>query len=300
VRSVGKDERTSCVEERFVGNLVVVEPEVACREIVLDMTATSPPTRRTEDRGVQLGERRRSDARAVDGQGEARRLRLLAGRCEEHDEQRSDRPAQEASSATVTGACVDHLLTHGVIVGMTGSGKTGLVTVLVEEALRAQVPVLVIDIKGDLPNLALAFPSFDTATMTPWVEPAPGDADGIADPPVVASAIAARRAGLSKHGIGEPELADFGARLLVRVITPGSDAGERLHLLSSLERRSPRWDHDVPGARAGLSAAISLVLRLIGRESDPGRSKEHALLAVLAERRLAKGLDAPLDSLVAR
>ena len=49
-----------------------------------------------------------------------------------------------------------HLLTHGVIVGMTGSGKTGLVTVLVEEAMRAGVPVLVIDIKGDLPNLKLA------------------------------------------------------------------------------------------------------------------------------------------------
>ena len=29
-----------------------------------------------------------------------------------------------------------HLVTHGVIVGMTGSGKTGLVTVMVEEALR--------------------------------------------------------------------------------------------------------------------------------------------------------------------
>jgi DNA helicase HerA-like ATPase len=40
-----------------------------------------------------------------------------------------------------------------VIVGMTGSGKTGLLTVLVEEALRNRVPVLVIDVKGDLPNL---------------------------------------------------------------------------------------------------------------------------------------------------
>jgi hypothetical protein len=50
------------------------------------------------------------------------------------------------------------LLTHGVIVGMTGSGKTGLVTVLVEEALRTGVPVLVIDVKGDLPNLGLASP----------------------------------------------------------------------------------------------------------------------------------------------
>lgn len=64
----------------------------------------------------------------------------------------------------------DHLLTHGVIVGMTGSGKTGLVTVLVEEALRAGMPVLIVDVKGDLPNLALAFPSFDAACMTPWLE----------------------------------------------------------------------------------------------------------------------------------
>jgi molybdopterin-guanine dinucleotide biosynthesis protein len=26
-----------------------------------------------------------------------------------------------------------HLVTHGVVVGMTGSGKTGLITVMVEE-----------------------------------------------------------------------------------------------------------------------------------------------------------------------
>jgi hypothetical protein len=185
-----------------------------------------------------------------------------------------------------------------VIVGMTGSGKTGLVTVLVEEALRAEIPVLVVDIKGDLPNLALAFPSFDEAAMTPWVEPAPRDEDGIADPPLVRDAVEARRAGLRVAGLGERELADFGARTHVRVITPGSSAGEELHLLSSLERRSPRWDRDLPAARATLSAAISLVLRLVGRESDPGRSKEHALLCVLAEKRLVAGRDAPIDALV--
>jgi hypothetical protein len=38
-------------------------------------------------------------------------------------------------------------------VGMTGSGKTGLVTVMIEEAARAGVPTVVIDVKGDLPNL---------------------------------------------------------------------------------------------------------------------------------------------------
>ncbi len=46
---------------------------------------------------------------------------------------------------------MQRLMNHGVIVGMSGSGKTGLITVLVEEALRARVPVLMLDVKGDLP-----------------------------------------------------------------------------------------------------------------------------------------------------
>ena len=61
----------------------------------------------------------------------------------------------------------DDLVTHGVVVGMTGSGKTGLVTVLVEEALRNEIPVLLLDIKGDLANLKLAFPSFDAKHLAP-------------------------------------------------------------------------------------------------------------------------------------
>jgi hypothetical protein len=202
------------------------------------------------------------------------------------------------SARTDYGLASDHLLTHGVVVGMTGSGKTGLVTVIVEEALRSGIPVLAIDVKGDLPNLLLAFGSFDAAAMTPWVEPAPDDDDGIADPPLVLDAVTNRRAGLEAAGIREPELADFVAKTCVRVITPGSDAGEPLHLLSALERRSPRWDHDVEGARATLGAAVSMVLRLIGRDGDPGKSREHALISVLAEARLRRGDVAPLDRLL--
>jgi hypothetical protein len=190
------------------------------------------------------------------------------------------------------------LLTHAVVVGMTGSGKTGLLTVMVEEALRAQVPVLMIDVKGDLPNLALAFPSFDPAVMAPWVEAEAGDEDGIADEPVVRAAVDARRTGLAHWSIGEPELAAFAQKTNVRVLTPGSDAGEPLHLLSALERRSARWDTDLQGARATLSAAVSLVLRLTGRDADPGRSREHALLCVLAEERLRRGCTASLDELL--
>ena len=53
---------------------------------------------------------------------------------------------------------------------MTGSGKTGLVTVMIEEAARAQVPTMVIDVKRDLLHLPLAFPSSDPGLLEPWVE----------------------------------------------------------------------------------------------------------------------------------
>ena len=61
------------------------------------------------------------------------------------------------------------LTTHGVIVGMTGSGKTGLGVVLIEEALSAGVPTLLIDPKGDLTNLCLTFPALAPADFQPWV-----------------------------------------------------------------------------------------------------------------------------------
>jgi len=43
---------------------------------------------------------------------------------------------------------------------------------------------------------------------------------------------------------------------------------------------------------------VSLVLRLLGRESDPAKSREHVLLSVLAERRLASGQSAELGALM--
>lgn len=83
----------------------------------------------------------------------------------------------------------------------------------------------------------------------------------------------------------------------MRVITPGTSAGELLDVFSSLERRSPRWDDDPESARATLSAAISLVLRLAGREADPAKSRS-MLLAVLAERRLVVNQGADIGALL--
>ena len=55
---------------------------------------------------------------------------------------------------------------------------------------------------------------------------------------------------------------------------------------------------DPEAARDALAAAVSLVLRLLGREPDPAKSREHVLLSVLAERRLAAGQPPELGALL--
>ena len=182
----------------------------------------------------------------------------------------------------------DHLVTHGVVVGMTGSGKTGLLTVLAEEALRNGIPVIAIDVKGDLPNLLLSIPDFSAESIAPWVEPDHSPVQAAAE----------RKQVMEAWGVTEADVGNFATRTDVRIVTPGATIGEPLHVLSMLERRSSRWDTDPEAARDALSAAVSLVLRLIGRDPDPARSKEHVLLRVLAERRLAAGKDAELGQLM--
>ena len=62
------------------------------------------------------------------------------------------------------------LVTHGVIVGMTGSGKTGLGIDLIEECAIDSVPVIAIDPKGGLGNLLLTFPRLAAEDFLPWVD----------------------------------------------------------------------------------------------------------------------------------
>ncbi len=190
-----------------------------------------------------------------------------------------------------------HLATHGVVLGMTGSGKTGLLSVMVEEALRAGVPVLMIDVKGDLPNLALAFPSFSSEHVRPWVQPGPGDHRSPAE--LAVERAVEREQALKAWGYNETDLSAFAAQSDIRVLTPGTTAGEPLHVLSCLEHPAANWQADPASARASLSAGVSLLLRLIGRDPEPARSRDHALLSVLAERRMQLGLSSELGALLA-
>ncbi|MDP3278239.1 MAG: DUF853 family protein [Deltaproteobacteria bacterium] len=189
---------------------------------------------------------------------------------------------------------VGDLLTHAVVFGMTGSGKTGLLLVLVEEVLRAGVPVLVLDIKGDLANLALGCHAQGPEAYEPFL---PSQ-----DPDVrqaQAQALARSRGdSLALWELSSRDALALHQGIALTIFTPGSDAGESLHLLSSLEHANPRWRTNPSEARHALSAAISLVLRVMGRDDDPARSREHVLLSLCAERRLLAGQGASLAALI--
>src|SRR5688572_31929274 len=62
------------------------------------------------------------------------------------------------------------LTTHAVVTGMTGSGKTGLCVVLLEEAALKGIPAIIIDPKGDLTNLVLHFPDLAPQDFQPWID----------------------------------------------------------------------------------------------------------------------------------
>jgi hypothetical protein len=148
-------------------------------------------------------------------------------------------------------------------------------------------------------NLLLSFPNFDAQELVPWVDGASSPNDDRSAEELAHALAEERTAALATWDIGAPELQRYHQSHQIRVITPGSTAGERLHVFSALERSNGNWQDDPESARAALAAAVSLVLRLLGRDSDPARSKEHVLLSLLAERRLRNGQSAGLDTLLA-
>ncbi len=170
--------------------------------------------------------------------------------------------------------------------------------VMIEEALRNLVPVLVIDVKGELPNLLLNFPDFSPESLLPWVEGAASPSE-LRPPEELDQELAStRQQGHATWDIVETRLRQFRSKTALRVITPGASAGELLRMLSGLERPSERWQTDPESASDSLGAAVSLVLRLIGRDPDPAKSREHVLLMVFAERRLSNGQSADLGALL--
>ena len=209
-------------------------------------------------------------------------------------------PDTKSRSATPLLYDASDLVTHGVIVGMTGSGKTGLGIDLIEECAIDGVPVIAIDPKGDLGNLLLTFPKLSAEDFLPWV-----DADQARRAGQTTEAFAAAEASRWAQG-----LADWGqdGRRIERlrdaaefaVYTPGSSSGRPLSIMKSFAAPDPEVVNDAELLQDRVSTAATSVLTLAGIAAEPIKSREHVLIANLFTDSWRAGRDLDLPTLIAQ
>ncbi len=179
---------------------------------------------------------------------------------------------------------------------MTGSGKTGLGMVLIEEALSAGVPCLLIDPKGDLANLALVFPGLAAADFRPWVDEGQAKQAGLSLDDFAAAQAQAWKDGLAGWGVGPERLTALHDGVAVTIYTPGSNTGVPVNIVGSLQ--APADTSDVETMRDEIDGYVSGLLGLVGIEADPLSSREHILLANLIESSWVAGRSLDLPTLV--
>lgn len=192
----------------------------------------------------------------------------------------------------------DDLTTHGVVVGMTGSGKTGLCIDILEEAALQGIPALVVDPKGDLANLLLQFPELRPEDFEPWVDPTEVRRSGSTAGELAAETARTWREGLAEWDIEPSRIQKLLDSVEHCLYTPGSQAATPVDILGSLSKPPGSWADNVERFRDAISGTTTALLGLVGIETDPVQSREHILVASLLENAWQSGAEMDLTELI--
>lgn len=191
------------------------------------------------------------------------------------------------------------LTTHAVVVGMTGSGKTGLCLDLLEEAGMDRVPAIVIDPKGDISNLLLTFPELNTQSFRPWIDEGQASREGMSPDEFATHEADKWRRGLESWGQDGERIRQFRNSVDLQVFTPGSTTGRPITVLKSFSAPGDATVNDPDAFRERTVSAVSGLLALLGIDADPIRSREHILLSNILNTAWSAGRDMNLGQLIA-
>ena len=181
---------------------------------------------------------------------------------------------------------------------MTGSGKTGLGIIYLEEALRAGIPTLVIDPKGDMTNLLLTFPKLEPSDFAPWVDNAAAEREGRSRLEEAESEAAKWTEGLGWWDLNAESIAALRDTAGMTIYTPGSEAGNPINIVGSLKAPSLSWETDAEAMRDEIEGFTSGLLGLVGIDANPVSSREHILIANLIERAWRDGSSLDIGGLI--
>ena len=190
------------------------------------------------------------------------------------------------------------LVTHGVCVGMTGSGKTGLCMALLEEAAIDGIPSIIIDPKGDLGNLLLAFPDLQGKDFAPWINEQEAQKKGLSTAEYANSQAEFWRKGLSDWGQDGERIRKMCSSVEHVVYTPGSNAGIPISIIKSFDAPSAAVMADNELFQERVTVTVSSLLGLLGIESDPLQGREHLLLATILNAAWREGKNLDIESII--
>lgn len=190
------------------------------------------------------------------------------------------------------------LVTHGVVLGMTGSGKTGLCFALLEEAAMDNIPSIIIDPKGDISNFLLTFPELTADSFRPWINEEDAAKKGKTPDEFAAGQAAMWEKGLGEWGQSADRIKTLRENVDINIFTPGSNAGIPVSILASLA--APEFeiidDHELFSER--IETTASSILGLIGITADPINSRDHILLSNIFDRSWRAGENLDLEKII--
>ncbi len=190
------------------------------------------------------------------------------------------------------------LTTHAVVVGMTGSGKTGLCLSLLEEAAIDGIPALIIDPKGDLGNLLLTFPQLKADDFRPWVDASEATRRGLTPDQYATESAQSWKDGLAAWDQDGSRIQKFREACDVAIYTPGSQAGLPLTVVRSFGAPPQAVLDNSDAMRERVNGAAAGLLALLGIDADPIRSREQILLSNIFDRAWREKKDLDLGQLI--